>query len=117
LEAPHVIVTLALPDLEVSSVLVAATVTVAGEGDADGAVYVAVAGPVPAIVPIVELPPAIPFTLQVTPAFVVPETLAVNACAPEDGTLAVWGETVIAIAAPLPPLPTPIPDPPGGVPA
>lgn len=90
------IVTLALPDLEVSSVLVAATVTAPGEGGAAGAVYVAVSAPVPAIVPIVELPPAIPFTLQVTPAFVVPETLAMNTCAPDDGTLAVWGETLIA---------------------
>jgi hypothetical protein len=111
-----VIVTLALPDLEVSSALVAATVTVAGEGGADGAIYVAVSAPAPAIVPIVELPPAIPFTLQVTPVFVVPETLAVNTCAPPDGTLAVGGETLIAIVAP-PPLSTGIPGAPGGVPA
>lgn len=97
-DAPQVIVTLAVPDLEVSSVLVAATVTVAREGSADGAVYVAVAAPVPAIVPIVELPPAIPFTLQVTPVLVVPKTLAANTCAPPDGTLAVVGETVIEIA-------------------
>jgi len=111
-----VIVTLALPDLEVSSALVAPTVTVAGEGGADGAVYVAVAAPVPAfaIVPIVELPPAIPFTLQVTPLFAVPETLAVNTCAPPDGTLAIAGETEIAIAAPLF---AGVPDSPGGVPA
>lgn len=108
------IVTLALADLEASSALVAATVTVAGEGGADGDVYVAVAAPVPAIVPIVELPPAIPFTLQVTLVFDVPETLAVNTCAPPDGTLAVVGETVIAIATPLP---TGIPGAPGGVPA
>jgi hypothetical protein len=116
LAAPQVIVTLALPDLEVSSVLVAVTVTMAGDGGADGAVYVAVAAPVPvlAIVPIVELPPAIPFTLQVTPVLVVPETLAVNTCAPPDGTLAVVGETLIAIGALLP---TPTLDSPGGVPA
>jgi hypothetical protein len=117
LEAPHVIVTLALPDLEVSSALVAATFTVAAEGGAEGAVYVAVAAPVPAIVPIVELPPAIPFTLQLTSAFVVPETLAVNTCAPPDGTLAIEGETVIAIATPPPLLPTGIPGAPGGLPA
>jgi hypothetical protein len=116
LEAPQVIVTLALPDLEVSSVLVAVTVTVAGDGGADGAVYVAIAAPVPvfAMVPIVELPPAIPFTLHVMPLLVVPETLAVNTCAPPDGTLAVPGETVIAIGALLP---TCVPDSPGGVPA
>jgi hypothetical protein len=110
-----VIVTLALPDLELSSVLVAATVTAAGEGGADGAVYVAVAAPVPATVPIVELPPAIPFTLQLTSAFVVPEMLAVNTCAPPEGTFAVAGETVIAIATP--PFPTGIPGAPGGLPA
>ncbi len=104
------IVTLALPDLEVSSALVAATVTVAGEGGADGAVYVTVAALVPAIVPTVELPPAIPFTLQVTLVFEVPETLEVNTCAPPDGTLAVAGDKVIAIAALLPPLPTLVPD-------
>jgi hypothetical protein len=101
LETPHVIVTLAPPDLEVSSALLAVTVTVAGDGGADGAVYVAAPAPVLAIVPIVELPPAIPFTLHVTPIFVVPETLAVKTCAPPDGTLAVWGETIIAIAEPL----------------
>ena len=101
LETPHVIVTLAPPDLEVSSALVAVTVTVAGDGGADGAVYVAAPAPVLAIVPIVELPPAIPFTLHTTPVFVVPETPAVKTCAPLDGTLAVWGETVIAIAEPL----------------
>lgn len=108
------IVTLALPDLEVSSALVAATVTVAGEGGADGAVYVAVPAPAPAIMPMVELPPAIPFTLQVTAVLVVPDMLAVNTCAPSDGTFAVVGETVIAIATLLPTL---VPDSPGGVPA
>lgn len=94
------IVTLALADLEVSSMLAAVTVTVAGDGGADGAVYVAVAVPVPvfAIVPIIELPPAIPFTLQVTPVLIVPETLAVNTCAPPDGTLAVAGESEMLIA-------------------
>jgi hypothetical protein len=109
-----VIVTFALPDLEVSSALVAVTVTEGGDAGAVGAVYVAVAVPVPAIVPIVELPPAIPFTLQLTSAFVVPETLAVNTCAPPDGTLAVEGATVIAIATPPP---TGIPGAPGGLPA
>ncbi|HEY6442572.1 MAG TPA: hypothetical protein VIY66_04455 [Candidatus Acidoferrales bacterium] len=108
------IVTLALPDLEVSSALVAATVTAAGDGGADGAVYVAAPVPEFAIVPIVELPPGVPFTLQVTPVLVAPETLAVKICAPSDGTLAVAGETVIAMAALLP---TGVSDSPGGVPA
>jgi hypothetical protein len=71
------------------------TASIAGPLEiAEGAAYVAVA--VPAIVPTVELPPAIPFTLQVTPVLAVPETLAVNTCAPLDGTLAIEGETVIA---------------------
>jgi hypothetical protein len=119
LEAPQVIVTLALPDFDASSVLVAVTVTVAGEGGADGAVYVAVAapGPVFAMVPIVELLPAIPFTLQATPVLVVPDTLAVNTCAPPDGTLAVVGETVIAIGALLPRFTVAAPPVCGGVPA
>lgn len=47
----------------------------------------------------VELPPEISFTLQVTlveePS--VPVTLAVNTCAPLVGTLAVVGETVTTI--------------------
>jgi len=98
LETPHVIVTLAPPDLEVSSALVAVTVTVAGDGGADGAVYVAAPAPVLAIVPIVELPPAIPFTLHVTPdaALPNPEMFAVNTCSPLVGTFAVGGDTVIA---------------------
>lgn len=108
------IVTLAVPDLEISSALVAVTVTVAGDGGAEGAVNVAEVGPAAVIAPIVELPPAIPFTLQVTPVLLVPEKLAVNTCTPLDGTLAVDGKTVIAIATPLP---TGIPGSPGGVPA
>lgn len=108
------IVTLAVADLEVSCVLVAVTITAAGEGGADGAAYVAVAALIPAMVPIVELPPGIPFTLHVTAVLVVPETLAVNTCAPPDGTVALAGETVIAIATPLP---TVVLDSPGGVPA
>jgi hypothetical protein len=78
--------------------LVAVTVAVAGEGGAEGAVYVAVAAPALAIVPIVELPPAMPFTLQVTLVLVVPERLAVNTCAPPDGTLAADGETETVMA-------------------
>jgi hypothetical protein len=86
-----VIVTLALPDLETSSALVAATVTEAGEGGAGGAVYVAVAAPVFAIVPIVKLPPAIPFTLQETAVPVAPKTVAVNTCAPPRWHTRSWG--------------------------
>jgi hypothetical protein len=58
----------------VSATLVAAIVTVAGEGRVGGAVY----NPPEETVPSVELPPAVPFTLQVTPVFVVPLAAAVN---------------------------------------
>jgi len=53
------------------------------------------------IVPIVALPPAIPFTLQLTAVdgFPVPVTLAVNTCTPLVGTLTVAGETVMAMSS------------------
>src|ERR1700758_1385672 len=62
--AAHVMVTLALPDFAASATLVAVTLTVAGDGGTDGAVYTAVLGPFGAIVPTVAFPPAIPLTLQ-----------------------------------------------------
>jgi hypothetical protein len=98
----HVTVTLALSDFELSAVLLAVTVTVAGEGGVAGAVYRAVAALVAAIVPTVALPPAIPLTLQLTPVpeLPVPATLAVNTCAPPVGTLAVLGDTVTIIESP-----------------
>ena len=94
--AVQVIVTVALPDAEVSTVLVAVTVTAAGDGTTTGAVYSAVDVPVDAIVPIVELPPGVLFTLHETSveAPSVPVTVAVNTCAAPVGTLAVVGETV-----------------------
>ena len=99
--AEHVTVAVALPDFELSAALVAVTVTVAGEGGVGGAVYCAVAEPVATIVPTVEFPPAIPFTLQLTAVdgLPVPETLAVNTCTPLVGTLAVAGETVMATSS------------------
>jgi hypothetical protein len=102
--AAHAMVTLALPDFELSAVLVAVTVTVAGDGVAAGAVYKAVAAPVATIVPTVALPPAIPLTPQVTPATELPApvTLAVNTCAPLVGTLAVPGDTVTTIESSKP---------------
>jgi hypothetical protein len=56
---------------------------------------------VDAIVPTVALPPAIPFTLQLTPAAkpAVPEIFAVKTCAPPVGTLAVAGETVTTMSS------------------
>ena len=53
-----------LPDLSRYTVLVAVTVTAFAAGTVDGAVYVAVYCPVPAMVPYVELPPATPSTDQ-----------------------------------------------------
>lgn len=48
------------------------------------------------IVPSVALPPAIAFTLQVTPVPAAPETAAVKTCAAPVGTLAVDGKTETA---------------------
>jgi hypothetical protein len=99
--AEQVTVALALPDFEASAALVAVTVTVAGEGGANGAVYCAVAAPVETIVPMVEFPPAIPLTLQLTAAdgLPVPATFAVNTCTPFAGTFTAAGETVIAMSS------------------
>jgi len=64
----------AVPFLVESAELVAAIVTVAGVGAADGALY----NPALEMVPTVELPPETPFTAQVTAVFVVFVTFAVN---------------------------------------
>jgi hypothetical protein len=48
------------------------------------------------IVPNVELPPAIPFTLQVTAVFVELATVAVKACGSPSSTDAEVGETLTA---------------------
>lgn len=42
-----------------------------------------------------ELPPLLPFTLQVTAVFATPRTSAVNCCVPPRATDAVDGETVM----------------------
>lgn len=57
--------------------------------------------PFAAIVPTVELPPAFPFTLQVTAGegLPVPETVAVKTCAPKVGTAAVKGDTLTTISS------------------
>ena len=69
-------VAVALSDRVGSSTLVAVTVTVFGVGKVRGAVYV----PFAAMVPIVELPPATPFTVQVTLGSKAPVTVAVKTC-------------------------------------
>src|SRR5262249_25125123 len=58
-----------------STTLVAVTVTVPG-GTVAGTVYT----PAVEIVPTYALPPLMPFTLQVTPMFAVPVTVAVKVC-------------------------------------
>jgi len=97
--AEQVIVAVALPDFVWSAALVAVSVTVAGEGGAGGAVYRAVVGLVVTIVPTVEFPPAIPFTLQLNPGAGSPLAVivAVNTCAPPAGTFAVGGATEISM--------------------
>lgn len=64
----------AAPDLLESAWDTAVTVTVAGLGTLAGAAY----SPLLPIVPMVELPPAIPFTSHVRAVFVALETVAVN---------------------------------------
>jgi hypothetical protein len=63
-----------------SATLVAAIVTVAGEGKPAGAVY----SPVDEIVPTVEFPPAVPFTVHVTLVFDELVTFAANCCVPDN---------------------------------
>jgi hypothetical protein len=71
-----VTVTLADADFVVSACDTAVTVTVAGLGTAEGAVY----SPDVEIVPTVESPPVTPLTCQVTAVLEVPVTVAVNCC-------------------------------------
>jgi hypothetical protein len=70
----NAMVTLASAVLLVSATDATVIVTVEGLGTADGAVYT----PVPLIVPNVELPPATPFTRQITPVLLAFCTVSVN---------------------------------------
>jgi hypothetical protein len=97
--AEHVMVTLAVADFDGSATLITMTLTVEGDGGTAGATYSAPAGPLGVIVPRIELPPTMPFTLQVTaledaPA---PVILAVNACPAPVETVAEVGEIPITI--------------------
>src|SRR5712692_1665260 len=67
--------TAAVPFEDALATLVACTVTVAGFGIEDGAVY----RPAAVMVPTAALPPATPFTLQVTAVLAALVTVAVNA--------------------------------------
>jgi hypothetical protein len=68
------ILTAACADFDVSATLVAATVTLEGDGTTAGAEY----SPAVEIVPTVELPPVTPLTLQITALFEDPVTVAAN---------------------------------------
>lgn len=68
-------VTAALPTAEGIALLVACTVTVAGDGTTFGAVYSPL---IESMKPTVLLPPMPPFTSQVTDWSALPETVAVN---------------------------------------
>jgi len=63
-----------------------------------------------AIVPKFALPPATPFTLQVTPvaAPTVAEKLAVNTCSPLVGTLTAGGATVTTMSSDKPTIAPPL---------
>jgi hypothetical protein len=92
----HEIVTIAFPAFELSATLVAATLTVAGVGGVAGAVYSAVSALLDVTAPNLELPPAIPFTLHVTPiaGSPVPVTFAAKGCVPPVETVAEAGDTL-----------------------
>jgi hypothetical protein len=82
-------VTVPLPDAEAFAALTAVMVTTLGLGTLPGAVYT----PEELIKPLAALPPVTPFTCQLTDAFDVPLTVALNVCAKPARTLAVPGET------------------------
>jgi hypothetical protein len=92
----EVTVAVAVALLVESATEIAFIVTEAGDGTAAGAVY----RPAAEIVPLVALPPATPFTCQVTPLFCESfETVAVNCCVCPVFTLAVAGVTLTEMAS------------------
>jgi hypothetical protein len=86
-------VTMAEPESTVFAEETAVTVTVAGLGITLGAVY----SPLAFIVPTVELPPAVPFTCQVTVVFAVPVTVPKNCFVAPGLTVTDAGVTVTVI--------------------
>jgi len=92
--ATGVTVTMAFAVLVESAFATAVTVT-CNAVVVVGAVY----KPEVEIVPVCALPPATPFTCQVTPVSVVPVTAAWNCCVPPAATVAEVGEIVIATVA------------------
>jgi hypothetical protein len=91
--AAGAIVTCPDPERAVSAADTAVTVTVAGEGMLVGAVYM----PELEIVPTVVLPPATPFTCQVTALLAEFMTVAENDWVAEIATLALVGPTATVI--------------------
>src|SRR5438876_896764 len=89
-----VMVTWAEADFVASAWDTAVTVTVAGLGTTEGAVY----RPELEIVPTVALPPLTPFTCQVTAVLAVFCTVAVNCWVPPVATVADSGEIVMLTA-------------------
>lgn len=87
-------VTLALPALDVSALLVAAICTVAGVGRSAGAMYT----PVALIVPVALFPPATPFTLQVTLTLLAFVTVAAKVCVFPSSTELFDGVTLTVMA-------------------
>ena len=83
------IFTVAFADFDASAVDIAVTITEAGDGGLAGAKYI----PALEIVPMLELPPAVPFTFHATvPA--TPCTVAVNCAVPPPAlTVASEGDT------------------------
>jgi hypothetical protein len=81
------IVTIAEADALLSDTLTAPIVTTAGFGRICGAVY----SPAAVTVPVAAIPPITPFTLQITPAFVVLFTVALNCCVAPSPTCTVGG--------------------------
>lgn len=71
----------------VLTVLTAVTVTLFGVGKVCGATY----SPPELMVPIVEFPPATPFTDQIAVELLVPLAVTLNCCAPAARTLALLG--------------------------
>ena len=80
----------AFPTADADAALVARIVTPEGVGAIAGAVN----NPAVEIEPIVELPPVMPFTLQITEVFDVFATVAVNSCVAEGASVTDAGATV-----------------------
>ena len=99
---PGWIVTVAVPDAELLTCDTALTVTVVVTlpplpsdfvGTPPGAAY----NPLVEINPTVWLPPAMPFTSQVTAVLCEPFTDAVNCCVPKFATFAALGDTLTEV--------------------